>query len=181
LEYRDQLIALSRTIMDILAKGLPNTDKAAVEFAKFCDSPIANVRLLHYPPQADSVSDKDQVGAGAHTDFGAVTLLLQDKQSGLQVLKQTEGSEGEWINVPPNPSGYVVNVGDMLQMWTNGEYRSNIHRVVNRSGEERYSVPFFFDGNLDYVLRPLDGSGDGESGVTVEDFMKERFKRTYGN
>jgi isopenicillin N synthase-like dioxygenase len=99
---------------------------------------------------------------------------MQDDKGGLQVLNE---ETKDWIDVQPNKDAYVVNVGDMLQMWTKGEYRSNVHRVINRSGTHRYSVPFFFDGNLDYVLKPLDGSA--ETGVTVEEFMRERFKRTY--
>ena len=157
--------------MQILAEGLPNCN--AHTFDAFSTDAIANVRLLHYPPQPN-LDDANQLGAGAHTDFGAITLLMQDAAGGLQVLNQ---HNGEWIDVPPNPEAYVVNVGDMLDMWTKGEYRSNVHRVINRSGGHRYSVPFFFDGNVDYKLVPLDGSGDGE-GPTVEEFMKERYRRT---
>jgi isopenicillin N synthase-like dioxygenase len=139
------------------------------------------VRLLHYPPQRD-LDDPNQLGAGAHTDFGAITLLLQDTAGGLQVLDHSNPSSKEikWIDVPPHPEAYVVNIGDMLDTWTRGEYKSNVHRVINRSGGHRYSVPFFFDGNLDYVLRPLNGKTDGTAKrPTVESFLKERFKRTY--
>jgi isopenicillin N synthase-like dioxygenase len=157
--------------MQILAEGLPNGKRYL--FDDFCDSPLAVVRLLHYPPQTN-LDDPNQLGAGAHTDFGAITLLLQDEKGGLQVRNQTTN---EWIDVPPNPEAYVVNVGDMLEMWTKGGYRSNVHRVINKSGSHRYSVPFFFDGNLDFVIRPLDGSE--EAGVTVEEFMNERYQKTY--
>jgi isopenicillin N synthase-like dioxygenase len=167
------LAALSKHIMHILAEGLP--EGTINTFDAFCTDPIANIRLLHYPPQPD-LSDTNQLGAGAHTDFGAITLLMQDAAGGLQVLNQ---ATGEWIDVPPNDEAYVVNVGDMLEMWTRGRYRSNVHRVVNRSGGHRYSVPFFFDGNVEYRLRPLDGRVEnGEEGVTVEEFMKERYQRT---
>jgi isopenicillin N synthase-like dioxygenase len=171
LKYRALLCNLSNTLMEVLAKGLPYGNPRI--FDPFCKDPLAVVRLLHYPPQAN-LDDPKQVGAGAHTDFGAITLLLQDDKGGLQVLNE---HTKKWIEVKPNRDAYVVNVGDMLQMWTKGEYKSNIHRVINSSGTHRYSVPFFFDGNLDYVLKPLDGSA--ETGITVEDFMKERFKRTY--
>ena len=169
--YRLQLCTLSRVLMEILAKGLPYGNSRI--FDPFCSDPLAVVRLLHYPPQLD-LKDPRQVGAGAHTDFGAITLLMQDDKGGLQVLNEETGN---WIDVEPNSEAYVVNVGDMLQMWTRGEYKSNIHRVINSSGEHRYSVPFFFDGNLDYVLTPLDGSDT--HGLTVEQFMRERYNRTY--
>ena len=175
LEYRELLCGLSMKVMQILAEGLPYGNRNT--FDDFCTDPLAVVRLLHYPPQPD-LNDKNQLGAGAHTDFGAITLLMQDSKGGLQVMNQTTG---EWIDVPPNPEAYVVNVGDMLDTWTKGEYRSNVHRVINKSGAHRYSVPFFFDGKLDYVLRPLDGSGDTKNDITVEKFMKKRYNKTYNS
>lgn len=76
----------------------------------------------------------------------------------------------------------VVNIGDMMQRWTQGKYKSNLHRVINFSNEERYSVPFFFNGNLKCKLSPFDGSpveGGGEA-ITVFEHMTERFTTTYG-
>lgn len=170
LDYHERLTALGLVLMSVLRRGLTHVDTNV--FDQFCREPVASIRLLHYPPQPNT-QDELQLGAGAHTDFGAVTLLLQDGKAGLQVLDQ---SSGEWVDVPPNRDAYVVNVGDMLDKWTNGNYKSNIHRVINRSGSDRCSVPFFFDGNLDCVLKALDGSG-GE-GITVEEHMKERYAAT---
>lgn len=170
LDYHERLTALSLVLMSILRRGLSHVDTSI--FDHFCKDPVASIRLLHYPPQP-KIEDRLQLGAGAHTDFGAVTLLLQDDKAGLQVLDQ---SSGDWINVPPDGDAYVVNVGDMLDKWTKGKYKSNVHRVINESGRDRYSVPFFFDGNLDCVLDPLDGS-DGE-GITVEEHMMERYAAT---
>jgi len=79
--------------------------------------------------------------------------------------------------VAPDPAAYVVNVGDMLSLWTRGRYRSSVHRVINKGAGDRYSVPFFFDGNLDTRLSPLDG-GPGPA-LTVEEHMLERFATTY--
>jgi isopenicillin N synthase-like dioxygenase len=157
--------------MRILARGLRDFDTTV--FEGFCRDPIAAVRLLHYPPHPDA-EDATLVGAGAHTDFGAITLLLQDGHSGLQVLNQFTK---EWIDVPPREHAYVVNVGDMLEAWTSGAYKSNVHRVINTSGTDRYSVPFFLDGNADSVIRPLDGS-HGKA-FTVEEHMLSRYAATY--
>ncbi|OAA62632.1 2og-Fe oxygenase family protein [Niveomyces insectorum RCEF 264] len=154
---------LGCTVLTILAKGLPYGEDV---FAEFMDNdPLCNLRLLHYPPQTnvtegDNNNGNDngnppQLGAGAHTDFGAITLLYQDTAGGLEVLDQATGT---WVGVPPDPAAYVVNVGDMLSMWTQNTYKSNMHRVINRSQTDRYSLPFFFDGNLDARLAPLDGS-----------------------
>jgi isopenicillin N synthase-like dioxygenase len=171
LEYHDALSKLSFQVMELLARGLNDFDTSV--FAGFCHEPIAALRLLHYPPHPKT-DDETLVGAGAHTDFGAVTLLLQDGHSGLQVLNR---HTKEWIDVPPQEYAYVVNVGDMLQAWTGGQYISNIHRVINTSSTDRYSVPFFLDGNPDCVIQPLHGA-KGKS-FTVEEHMLSRYAATY--
>ncbi|KAF7560184.1 hypothetical protein G7046_g3982 [Stylonectria norvegica] len=176
LEYHRQCSELSFVVMRILASGMKNYDTSV--FTEFCKDPIAAVRLLHYPPHPD-MEDASLVGAGAHTDFGAITLLLQDGNSGLQVLRQ---ETNEWLDVVPRPDAYVVNVGDMLQVWTGGAYKSTIHRVINTSGTERYSIPFFFDGNADCRIESLGddsaGAGNGKS-FTVEEHMLSRYAASY--
>lgn len=86
-----------------------------------------------------------------------------------------------WHEVAPNRDAYVVNIGDMLALWTKGIYRSAVHRVINSSGGHRYSVPFFFDGNAEAKLGPLDGSEpvDGSRVVTVEEHMLQRLGASY--
>jgi isopenicillin N synthase-like dioxygenase len=173
--YYTQMHALTLKVLDVIAAGMKYEGVAEV-FREFTgNDAVASIRLLHYPP--DTGNDKNQLGAGAHTDFGAITLLLQDEVGGLQVWDYVGK---EWRDVEPVKEAYVVNVGDMLQMWTSGSYKSSLHRVVNRSGRDRYSVPFFFDGNVDFVLRPLDGSQREGGDITVEGHMRERFASTYG-
>lgn len=86
-----------------------------------------------------------------------------------------------WIAVEPNPDAYVVNIGDMLSVWTKGQYKSTVHRVVNKTTRDRCSVPFFFDGKADVRLLPLDGSDPlpGKENLTVLGHMLERFETTY--
>lgn len=171
--YYAEMQTLSLKVLEIIAHGMPYGNDVFNEFVS--NDPIAALRLLHYPPQASS--DAKQFGSGAHTDFGAITLLLQDQNHGLQVQNP---DNREWVPIPPNAEAYVVNLGDMLSRWTGGRYKSNLHRVLNKGGKDRYSVPFFFDGNLDAKLRPFDGGEvDGEV-LTVEDHMRERFATTYG-
>jgi isopenicillin N synthase-like dioxygenase len=173
--YYSSMHALSLKVLEIVQKGMGYEDIEDV-FEEFtANDAVASIRLLHYPP--DTGKDERQLGAGAHTDFGAITLLLQDDVGGLQVWDY-QGKE--WRDVKPNKDAYVVNVGDMLQMWTSGKYKSSLHRVLNRSGRDRYSVPFFFDGNVDCVLKPLDGSVREGGNLTVEEHMRERFASTYG-
>ncbi|KAF4540042.1 Isopenicillin N synthase [Lasiodiplodia theobromae] len=172
--YYSEVEALSRTVMDIIAAALGHGPEVFAEMKK---EPIAaSIRLLHYPPQRTETSNEKQLGAGAHTDFGWTTLLLTDGHPGLEVLNQTTG---EWVAVPPDRDAYVVNVGDMLQQITGGHFKSNVHRVRNLGDEDRYSVPYFFDGCLDARLARLDGK-DQTKVLTVEEHMLERFATTYG-
>ncbi|KAE8885771.1 hypothetical protein PF005_g19903 [Phytophthora fragariae] len=103
------------------------------------DRPMAALRLLHYAAEKSDVAG-GVFGAGAHTDYGLLTLLSTDAMGGLQIRH-----EGQWVDVPPRADAFVVNIGDMAERFTNGQFRSTLHRVVNTSGGERYSVPFFYE------------------------------------
>ncbi|PWY63101.1 oxidoreductase [Aspergillus eucalypticola CBS 122712] len=148
---------------------------------RFCAKPIATLRLLHYPPQAPDASELER-GIGAHSDFGAITILLQDYVGGLQVWSRTSN---EWVDVVPVPGAVVVNTGNMMMRWTNDRYMSNLHRVINTSGTARYSVPFFFDGNADFLVECLESclepSEQPKYGpITVNDWMVGRYADTFG-
>ncbi len=113
------------------------------------ECPTTWLRLLHYPPQP--VVD-DLYGSAPHTDFGCLTLLAQDSVAGLQV----QTASGAWLDVKPDNKSLIVNVGDMLHRWSNGILKSTPHRVINHSGEERYSCAFFFDPYVDTIIAPLE-------------------------
>ena len=119
-------------------------------FAPHFTDATTYLRMLHYPPHPDD-ADAEQFGQGPHTDFGAVTLLAQDGAGGLQVRHR----DGHWISAPPQPGTFVVNVADLFPIWTGGRFVSTPHRVINRSGRDRYSMAYFFDPSLDAVVECL--------------------------
>jgi len=174
--YHAKLVALAGTIMGGLALSLDVTEDY---FADCLQDSIATLRLLHYPPQPDNAG-ADARGAGAHTDWGAITILLQDGVGGLQVH---DGGD-HWIEAPPIPGTFIINLGDLVPRWTNGLYRSTMHRVINRSGRERYSAAFFFDGRGDYVSDVVPtciapGEAPKFAPLSVNDHLAEMFRLTH--
>lgn len=115
-------------------------------FDRYITKPPSQLRLIHYPFNPDA---KDAMGIGAHTDYECFTLL-RATSAGLEVLN----GAGEWIEAPPKPGAYVVNVGDMLELWTNGQFVATSHRV-RKVKEERYSFPLFFTVDYDTVVSPM--------------------------
>lgn len=101
---------------------------------------------------ADGDGDGDGISCGAHTDYGCVTLLLADATPG---ALQVQTRAGDWIDADPVPGAFVVNVGDMMERWTNGLWASTRHRVVHRGRGYRVSVPFFFEPDFEAAVGPL--------------------------
>jgi len=173
--YAGEMQTLARVVLRGMARSL---DLPEDRFDAFCDEPIATLRLLHYPEQPANPSPGEK-GCGAHTDWGAITFLLQDDAGGLQV----RGPDG-WIDAAPVPGSFVVNLGDMMERWTNGRYRSTLHRVINTSGRPRISIPFFFDGPPAYEVACLptclrDGELPQFPPITVGAHLAEMVRRTY--
>jgi isopenicillin N synthase-like dioxygenase len=145
--YADSLRLLSRRIFDAFALAL---DLPEGYFASLTDRPISLLRINHYPTQTNPIAER-VVGVRAHTDHECFTILLQDEVTGLQVRNK----KGQWMNVPRIPGTFVVNIGDQMARWTNDLFASTLHRVINVSGRERYSIPFFVGANHDAVIEAL--------------------------
>jgi isopenicillin N synthase-like dioxygenase len=148
-------------------------------FADKFDRPMATLRLLHYPPR-----EADQgglPGAGEHTDYGSLTILLNDNAGGLEVRRR----DGTWVTAPPIPGAFICNIGDCLMRWSNDTYVSTPHRVMNPPGRDRYSVAFFLDPNPDALIACLPGcSALGQTPkyapILAADYLTQRLLATYG-
>ncbi|MCX7199327.1 MAG: isopenicillin N synthase family oxygenase [Proteobacteria bacterium] len=139
LDYFTALEALAHRLLPVYATALGmHGDFFDAAFAR----DRSTLRLAHYPPSP--VLD-DQFGSAPHTDGGFMTLLAQAHVPGLEVYSRGSG----WIEAPVIEGAFLVNSGDLLAFWSNDRFLSTPHRVINRSGTERYSIPFFFNPDLD--------------------------------
>jgi isopenicillin N synthase-like dioxygenase len=178
LEYQTAMRELGDRLLALIALSL---DLPEDYFVPMYDLPITTLRIIKYPPHPGDAK-ANQLGAGAHTDWGGITLLAQDASGGLEV----QNVAGEWIEATPIPGTFVINLGDLMARWTNGLYKSTMHRVKNvKSGHDRYSVPFFFSPRPTALIECLPTCTDGEhpplyETVTASDHLNEMFRRSYG-
>ena len=156
LEYLDAMTDVGRQV----AAGLALT--MGLDSSWF-DDPLILFRIFHYPPDPSP----GEWGVGEHTDYGILTLLLQDEAGGLEV----RSADGTWIDAPPVAGSFVCNLGDMLERMTGGAYRSTPHRVRNTSGLSRLSFPFFFDPGWDVVIDDL--------GTTYGDYVTSKVAKVF--
>jgi len=116
------------------------------------DKRLQRTQMVYYPPHPP-MAEADQFGVAPHTDYGCITLLYQDDSGGLQVR---ELGTNDWIDATPIHGSLVVNVGDLLARWSNDRFRSTLHRVINKSGHERYSIATFYDPTYSAMVDPCD-------------------------
>jgi isopenicillin N synthase-like dioxygenase len=181
--FRDTALAYFNSVWDLgvrlhrpiaLDLGLPPE-----WFDAALDAPLATLRLLRYPP---AVTGGEQSGAGEHTDYGNITLLMTDDAGGLEVKTR----DGRWLPVPQIAGAFIINIGDCLMRWTNDVYASTPHRVTHRSPRERLSLAFFLDPNPDAVIAALPTciSSDKPArypATTGAAYLKERLDATYAH
>jgi isopenicillin N synthase-like dioxygenase len=142
--YYDAAFALSNVLFKgfALALGLPEDS-----FTQYVTAPPSQLRLVHYPFNPDAPSDRP--GIGAHTDYECFTILLPTAD-GLEVMN----GAGEWIDAPVMPGAFVINIGDMMEVLSNGNYVATMHRV-RKVTQERYSFPLFCACDYDTVIAPV--------------------------
>ena len=144
LDWQQAMTAMSLRLLQAFAQALALPQEAFDQL--YGDKPNEHIKLMRYPGQAP---DDSHQGVGAHKDSGFLSFLLQDKQAGLQV----EIEEGRWIDVLPRANTLVVNIGELLELATNGYLRATVHRVQSPAqGSERLSIAFFLGAQLDAVV-----------------------------
>ncbi len=145
--YYQALAQVAEHLMSVMAVAL---DLPADFFASMIDNPISSLRALRYPT-TDPTTAGESLRAGAHGDYGTLTILRTDAVPGLEI----EGPGGGWLPIDPVPDTFVVNLGDSIAQWTNDTWRSTVHRVAVGTGEERHSMAFFHMANWDAVVECL--------------------------
>ncbi|KAG5056958.1 hypothetical protein JHK82_011958 [Glycine max] len=174
--------AAGKSLLSLIALSL-NLEEDYFEKIGALNKPASFLRLLHYPGELGS--DEQICGASPHSDYGMITLLMTDGVPGLQICKDKVNQPQVWEDVPHVEGALIVNIGDMMERWTNCLYRSTLHRVMP-TGKERYSVAFFFDPASDCVVECFESccsesSPPRFSPIRSGDYLNERFRLTYGS
>jgi len=181
-QYYSLVMAVGMNVLKAMALALKLEEDF---FSRNFNTHISVLRLLHYPVIKDQ-EKVDTQGAGAHTDYGCITLLYQDQSGGLQV----QNADGEWIDATPIENSFVVNIGDLMQHWTSGVYHSTSHRVVSpqsknssNSNQPRFSMPFFVEPDFNTPVYPLkqfeDSTNQQYAETTAGEWVLSKFAATY--
>ncbi|XP_035830187.1 2-oxoglutarate-Fe(II) type oxidoreductase hxnY isoform X2 [Helianthus annuus] len=180
-EYYQKVVSVGKRLTSLIAMAL-NLEDDFFEKVGALDKPYAFLRLLHYPGE---VGDSDEViyGASAHSDYGMVTLLATDAVPGLQVCREKHKQPRIWEDVRHIKGAFIINLGDMMERWTNCLFRSTLHRVMP-TGKERYSMALFLDPNPDCIVECLksccsDSSPPRFPPIRSGDHLRERINAAY--
>ncbi|CAL5197960.1 unnamed protein product [Lathyrus oleraceus] len=177
-----KLLSAGKELMSLIALSL-NLDENYFDKISALNKPEAFLRLLRYPGELGS--NEEICGASAHSDYGMITLLMTDGVPGLQICKEKLKQPQVWEDVPHVEGAIIVNIGDMMERWTNCLYQSTLHRVMP-AGKERYSVAFFMDPPSDCVVECFESCCSESSPpifppIRSGDYLNERLKLTYGS
>ncbi|XP_073150539.1 azadirone synthase LFS-like isoform X1 [Henckelia pumila] len=182
-KYHQKALEVAKTVSRLIAQAL-DLKFDFFDQSEMLGKPIAVLRLLHY---ADEVSEpaKGIFGAGAHSDFGLITLLATDDVVGLQICRDKDANPQIWEYVPPLKGAFIVNLGDMLERWSNCTFRSTLHRVVC-TGRERYSIAYFVEPNHDCIVECLPTCQSQKNPpmfppIKCQDYLQMRYKDTHND
>ncbi|CAL9104700.1 unnamed protein product [Musa textilis] len=171
-EYAQATEELAFKLLELISLTLSLPPKRLHVFFK---DQTSFIRLNHYPPCS---SPHLALGVGRHKDAGALTILAQDDVGGLDVRRR---SDGEWVRVKPIPNSFIINVGDIAQVWSNDKYESAEHRVSVNSERERFSIPFFFNPAHYVMVKPLADLVDEKNPAKYEEYNWGEFFKTRKN
>ncbi|KAF3448299.1 hypothetical protein FNV43_RR09012 [Rhamnella rubrinervis] len=182
--FYSKILSAGERLLSLVALAL-NLNEDFFETTGALDRPTAVLRLLHYPAGDFGSSDEEILGASAHSDYGMITLLVSNGVRGLQVCREKSNQPLVWEDVPHINGTFIVNIGDMMERWTNCLFRSTLHRVIP-CGQERYSLAFFLDPNEDFVVECIESCCNESSPprfppIRSGDYLKERLRLTYGS
>ena len=174
-KYYEAAFSVSQHLLKAMALALQLQEDF---FTQHFNNHVTVLRMIHYPPRPELNHTN---GAGAHTDYGCITLLLQDSVGGLQVKSR----DGNWVDATPVEGSLVVNIGDLMQRWTNDKYVSTAHRVIaSKTDSHRYAFPFFVEPDYETLVECV-ATCQGENnpakykGVLSGDWIQSRFDATY--
>ncbi len=186
--FPSQIPALKNTVLtyieamqqlgQLLMRGISLSLGLEADFFRqhYTYDPLCLFRIFHYPSVGERSVEDPAWGVGEHTDYGLLTILKQDEVGGLQIKTQDR-----WIDAPVVPGTFVCNIGDMLDRMTGGYYCSTPHRVLNQSGQDRYSFPFFFDPSFDAEIKAVPiGQAVGHRPERWDGANLHAFEGTYG-
>eukprot|EP00668_Euglena_longa_P032078 GGOE01041364.1.p1 GENE.GGOE01041364.1~~GGOE01041364.1.p1 ORF type:complete len:355 (-),score=65.35 GGOE01041364.1:351-1391(-) len=161
-------LAVRLTALLSLSLGLPVN-----YFEPFFSNHTSFLRLNYYPVS----SDPSKLGIGPHKDAGFLTILYTDEVASLQVK-----NEGQWVTVSPDPDAFVINIGDMCQVWSNDQFVASLHRVITNQSNARISMPFFYNPNYDVNVEPVATSGKPKyRALNWGEFRRRRFEGDYAD
>ena len=144
-------------------------------FDDLFEKPMTSLLLNHFPPQENPTADND-IGLVPHADAGGFTILWQDDNGGLEI----QNKNGEWVGAPPVDDTFVINIGNVMQMWTNGKFSSTPHRVINRGNRDRYSIPLFVNPSYDVEVGPLvDRDGNHSAAFHYGAYQRDVWRQTF--
>lgn len=180
-KFHQECLEVARAIARIIALAL-NLSADFFDKPEMLGEPIATLRLLHYAGKASDPSN-GIYGAGAHSDYGLITLLATDDVIGLQICKDKDAEPQIWEYVAPLKGAFIVNLGDMLERWSNSIFKSTLHRVLV-NGQERYSMAYFIEPSHDCLVECLP-TCKSESNppkfppVLCHTYLTQRYKDTH--
>ena len=178
-EFKRVMLAYFRTT-EALAEQLACAFALALKlpedfFTGYFTRPNTRLKLNHYPPQENPQSQYD-IGVLPHADSGGFTVLWQDQSGGLEI----QNKSGEWVGAPPIENTFIINLGKIMQVWSNGRFSATPHRVINRGNSDRYSIPLFVNPNSDVIIEPLVGEKPaGFVPFRFGDYQREQWKDAF--